>query len=50
MENLLGRFVALEKDFDLIFYKRVAKILVEVDITKGLIPEIEIVCGEDIIT
>ena len=50
LENLLGRFVALEKDFHLIYDKRVAKILVEVDVTKGLIPEIEIVCGADILT
>ena len=50
LANLLGRFVTLEKDFHLIYDKRVAKILVEVDITKGLIPEIEIVCGEDIFT
>ena len=43
LDNLLGRFVALERDFHLIYDKRIAKILVEVDITKGLISEIDIV-------
>ena len=50
LTNLLGRFVALERDFHLIYDKRLAKILVEVDITKGLISKIDIVCGDIIIT
>ena len=50
LANLLGRFVALERDFHHIYDKRLAKILVEVDITKGLISEIDIVYGDSIIT
>ena len=50
LANLIGRFVALEKDFHLIYDKRMAKVLIEVDITKGLIPEIEIDCGDRIVT
>ena len=50
LANLIRRFVALEKNFHLIFDKQMAKVLVEVDITKGLIPEIEIDCGDRVIT
>ena len=50
MANLIGHFVALEKDFHLIFDKWMAKVLVEVDITKGLIPELDIVYGDRVIT
>ena len=50
LANLIGRFVSLEKEFHLIYYKWMAKVLVEVDITKGLIPEIEIDCGDRVIT
>ena len=50
LANMIGRFVALEKDFHLIFEKWMAKVLVEVDITKGLIPKIEIDCGDRVIT
>ena len=50
LANLLGWFVALERDFHLIYDKRMAKVLVEVDITKGLILELDIVCGDKVIT
>ena len=50
LENLIGCFVALEKDFHLIFDKWIAKVLVEVDITKGLIPELKIVYGDRVFT
>ena len=50
LANLIGHFVALEKDFHLIFDKWMAKVLVEVDITKGLIPEIDTVSGDQVIT
>ena len=50
LANLFEHFVALEKDFHLIYDKRMAKVLVEVDITKGLIPEIQIDCGDWVIT
>ena len=50
LANLLGRFVALEKDFHLIFDKRMAKFLVEVDISKGFIPELDIVFGDYVFT
>jgi len=45
LANTLGRFVALEKDFPLLFYKRLAKVLVELDVSKGLLLEVEIDCG-----
>ena len=48
--NTLGRFVALEKDFHLIFDKRMAKVLVEMDVSKGLLPDINIVCSISIFT
>ena len=44
--NTIGSFVALDEDFMNSFDKRMAKILVEVDITKGLPAEIEILCRE----
>ena len=47
---MIGHYVALEKYFHLIFDKQMAKVLVEVDITKGLIPEIDIVCGDRVFT
>ena len=50
LANLIGCFVALEKDFHLIFDKRMAKVLVEIDITKGLIPDIDIVCRDRVFT
>ena len=50
LANMIGCFVALEKYFHLIFDKRMAKVLVEIVITKGLIPEIDIVCGDQIFT
>ena len=49
LENSLGHFVALEKDFHLIFYKRMDKVLVELEISKGLLPDIDIVSGDHII-
>ena len=45
----LGRFVALEKDFHLIFDKRTAGVLVELYVSNGLLPYIDIVCGDLII-
>ena len=44
--NTLGRFVALDDDFMNSFDKRMDKILVEMDISKGLPAEIEILCRE----
>ena len=49
LDNTLGRFVALEKYFHLIFDKRMAKVLVELDVSKGLLPEIEIDIGSSLI-
>ena len=49
LENSLGRFVALEKDFHLIFDKIMKRVLVELDVSKGLLADIDIVCGELII-
>ena len=50
LTNTIGCLVALEKEFHLLFDKQMAKILVEIDITKGLIPEIDIVCGDKVFT
>ena len=50
LANLLGWFVALERDFHLIYDKQMAKVLVEVDINKGIIPELDIVYGDKVIT
>ena len=49
LANFLGRFVALEKDFHLIFDKRMERVLFELDVSKGLLANIDIVCGEHII-
>ena len=49
MANTLGCFVALEKDFHLLFVKRLAKLLVELDASKGLLLEAEIDCGSSIL-
>ena len=47
--NTIGRFVAVEDDFLHTYDKRMAKILVEMDLTSGLPAEIEILCLEWII-
>ena len=41
--------MALEHDFHLIFDKRMAKVLVELDVSKGLLANIDIVCGDQVI-
>ena len=43
VSNSIGIFVALEKYFHQIFDKRIAKVLVELDVSKGLLLEIEII-------
>ena len=48
--NTLGRFVSLEKDYHLIFNKRTAKVLVEIDVSKGILPKIDIVCNSRVFT
>ena len=49
LANFLRHFVALEKDFHLIFHKRMVRVLVELDVSKGLLVDIDIVCGKHII-
>ena len=44
--NTNGRFVNVEADFHLLFDKRVARILVEMDISLGLRAEVEILCNK----
>ena len=44
--DTIGRFISVEDDFHLIFDKRVAKILVELDISRGLPTEVEILCKD----
>ena len=48
--NTIGRFVALEKYFPTSFDKRTARVLVELDVSRGLLPEIEINCNSVVIT
>ena len=48
--NTIGRFVALDKYFHTTFDKRTAKVLVELDVSRGLLPEIEIDCNSVVIT
>ena len=44
--NTIRRFVAVEADFHLAYDKRVARVLVEMDISRGLPTEVEILCNE----
>ena len=44
--NTLGHFVVVEEDFMHAYDKRMAKILVEMDISVGLPAEVEILCQE----
>ena len=44
--NIIGRFEAVEEDFMNTYDKRMARILVEMDITKGLLADVEILCLE----
>ena len=44
--NTIGRFVAVETDFLLAFDKRVARILVEMDVSLGLPADVEVLYGE----
>ena len=47
--NNIGRFVAVEEDFIHAYDKRMAKILVEMELSSGLPAEIEILCLERLI-
>ena len=47
--NTIGRFIAVEDDFLHSYDKRMAKILVEMDLTTGFPVEIDIICLERII-
>ena len=42
--NTIGRFVAMEEDLMNTYDKRMARILVEMDIMKGLPAEVKILC------
>ena len=44
--NTIGRFVLVEDDFHQVYDKRVAKILVEMDISRRLPAEVEILCNK----
>ena len=44
--NTINRFVVVEADFHLAFDKKIACVLVELDISLGLPVEVEILCGE----
>ena len=44
--NTIGRFVSVEDDFLQVYDKRIARILVEMDISRGLPAEVELLCGE----
>ena len=47
--NTIGRFVAVEEDFMHAYDKRMAKILIKMDLTLGLPAEIKILCLERLI-
>ena len=44
--NTVDRFVAVDEDFHLTFDKRMARVLVEMDISHRLPAEVEILCKE----
>ena len=44
--NTIGRFVAMEAYFHLAYDKRIARVLVEMDISLGLPAKVEILCNE----
>ena len=44
ISNTIGWFIAVEDDFHSIFDKRCAKVLIELDVSKGLPAEVEIQC------
>ena len=44
--NMIGCFVAVDEDFMNTYDKRIARVLVELDITKGLSADIEILSHE----
>ena len=46
IENKIGRYVAVDEDFHLTFDKRVARVLVELDVSHGLPAEVEILCKD----
>ena len=46
IENIIGRFVSVEDEFHQVYDKRIAKILVEMYISRGLPAEVEILCNE----
>ena len=50
ISNTIGRFVAMEDDFQHSFDKRMVNILVEVDISEGLPTDIEILCLDRLFT
>ena len=47
--NTIGRFVSIEDDFLQVYDKRIARILVEMDISRGLPAEVELLCGEQLL-
>ena len=47
--NTIGRFVSVDDDFMLVYDKRVARILVEFDITRGLPAEIELLLDDHLL-
>ena len=44
--NTIGRYVAVDEDFHLAYDKRIARVLVEMDISVGLAADVEILCNE----
>ena len=47
--NTIGRFVVVDEDLDLSFNKRLAQVLVEMDVSLGLPAEVEILCKEHLL-
>ena len=48
--NTMGRFVAVDDYFHHSFDKRMAQVLVEMDVSKGLLPDIDTVCNSSVFT
>ena len=48
--NTLGHFVVVEKDFHLIFDKSMEKVSVELDVSKCLLVDLDIVCNDQVIS
>ena len=47
--NTIGRYVAVDDDFHLTYDKRVARLFVELDVSRGFPAEVEILCKDHLL-